>query len=645
MSTWLLRASRWTTILSSFALLVIGFGWPALSGASNLHGQHLHPTAARPATSANAGINDDPARLRPFALSATPTPSPDPNCLYQPINILKYGGATFRNPPVLSSANGVLNATLRVTYTDPATTRIGGCPVHLRSYGGNLIGPTLRVKPGDTIRIHLINDLPPNPPAHHENIDIPHDFNTTNVHTHGLHVSPVGNSDNVLLSINPGQDFQYEIKVPYDQPSGTFWYHAHSHGSVALQVSSGLEGALIVESTGVDRVPQIAKAKEQIFMLQQIPYDQNGRIESYDPFAPGIWQQTQRQHTINGQLFPVITMAPGEVQRWRFIHGGDNDHILVELRGPDNGTVSGPCIIHLLQCPDISRLPRQDLHEIAVDGIALGHLDTWKQIDLEPGYRSDVLVSVNGPGVYYLYGDEQPDGVHLRENPSLTHSLRSASQSSVPYLLAKVVVSGPSQHMALPTDAELQGTAPFPSLLALDPTAPIAQSNTTPLTQENPLPIYPGPCPNEGYKVQFLNRQEKQWLVCAFVDHVQEVSFSVTGYNNSPTEFLAGQHSFGFDHARTVKLGSFDEWVLTTPADSTAGPAHAFHIHTNPFETWRYGPDGKPELIWRDTVVVVQGQPRYIFTRYRDYIGTLVYHCHILDHEDQGMMELVNIKP
>ncbi|MFL5335329.1 MAG: multicopper oxidase domain-containing protein [Geminicoccaceae bacterium] len=76
--------------------------------------------------------------------------------------------------------------------------------------------------------------------------------------------------------------------MPYNQPSGTFWYHAHSHGSVALQVSSGMEGALIVEGTGLGRVPRIAKAKEQIFLLPQIPYDQNGRIESYNQFGPGI---------------------------------------------------------------------------------------------------------------------------------------------------------------------------------------------------------------------------------------------------------------------------------------------------------------------------------------------------------------------
>src|SRR5207302_507082 len=90
--------------------------------------------------------------------------------------------------------------------------------------------------------------LPPDPqcvtpPA---NIDEPHCFNGTNLHAHGLWVSPTGNSDNVLISINPQVSFDYQYDIPPDHPSGTFWYHSHRHGSTALQVSSGMAGALIV---------------------------------------------------------------------------------------------------------------------------------------------------------------------------------------------------------------------------------------------------------------------------------------------------------------------------------------------------------------------------------------------------------------
>ena len=97
-------------------------------------------------------------------------------------------------------------------------------------------------------------------------------------------------------------------------------------------------------------------------------------------------------------------------------------------------------------------------------------------------------------------------------------------------------------------------------------------------------------------------------------------------------------------NARKLLLGNTEEWIVSTRSDSLYY-AHPFHIHVNPFQTWRYGPDGIPQALWRDTLLIRQGQPSFLFTRYQDYIGTYVYHCHILDHEDQGMMELLEVVP
>src|SRR5260370_904019 len=88
----------------------------------------------------------------------------------------------------------------------------------------------------------------------------------TNLHTHGLHVSPAGNADNIDVCIKPQQEFTFEYTVPADHPSGTFWYHPHRHGSVAYQLSNGLAGALIVEGSrrdgiaDLEDVPEIAAA-------------------------------------------------------------------------------------------------------------------------------------------------------------------------------------------------------------------------------------------------------------------------------------------------------------------------------------------------------------------------------------------------
>src|SRR5262249_41993411 len=146
--------------------------------------------------------------------------------------------------------------------------------------------PTIEVAPGETVRISLNNKLPLDSSCtnHDAPTNTPHCFNGTNLHSHGLWVSPTGNSDNVLLSINPGVSFQYEYNLPSDHPSGTFWYHTHRHGSTALQVSSGMGGALIVRGDrkpdashqgDIDtllRAPSGAPLSERLLVLQQIQY-------------------------------------------------------------------------------------------------------------------------------------------------------------------------------------------------------------------------------------------------------------------------------------------------------------------------------------------------------------------------------------
>jgi FtsP/CotA-like multicopper oxidase with cupredoxin domain len=126
---------------------------------------------------------------------------------------------------------------------------LNGCKTPL------LVGPTIRLNPSETARITLINNLPDDacvaPQGTH---NIPNCFNVTNLHGHGLHVSPVGNGDNVLLEIGPGQSFQYEYNIAADHPAGTYWYHAHRHGSTALQVSSGMAGALVING---NRKPEL----------------------------------------------------------------------------------------------------------------------------------------------------------------------------------------------------------------------------------------------------------------------------------------------------------------------------------------------------------------------------------------------------
>ena len=516
-----------------------------------------------------------------------------PGCEYRDIDVSRYGEKPFHNPPEIVASNGGLKTELVAQYTDPSTVSIAGCGVTLRTYGGRLVGPTLRAKPGDVLDILLANRLPVESPDQvaqqfeqersnaHLSV-VPASFNTTNLHTHGLHVSPAGNSDNVLLSILPQTSFPYEIKVPSNHPAGSFWYHAHTHGSTSIQVGSGMAGALILDDDPSKIPPALREANkgEKVMLFQTILYDTNGELNQIsalfpDPAScpaqhnPGTWKCSKRQITINGDLRPVITMRPGEVQRWRLIDTGFRASLAIRLEG------------HALQ-------------EIALDGLYLGRVDTWpagQTIELQPGYRSDVLVQASKtPGRYRLINGALP----------AARALRGTAQPEE--VLAIVEVQGEPVDMALPTSEEMSGLAPFP---------------------------------NVDLKATAVG--------------VQQVAFKlgqdVPGQRNY---FQINYEAFDPNHSRKVVLNAIEQWSLSTVGDPTENngiPAlpHVFHIHVNPFQVDRQGPSGTRETVWKDTILVPPGGQLNVYTQYKDYIGAFVMHCHILDHEDLGMMEVVEV--
>ncbi len=535
--------------------------------------------------------------LSSVAALAQVSPDTGAACAFQEIDVDKYGRQPFRNPPVERAQGGHLKTILAVRYTDPATTRLGGCPVKLRTYNGHLVGPTLRLRPGDTLDLTLRNELPQEKPeeiakqieqeasqAHIETL--PHSFNTTNLHTHGLHVSPVGNSDNVLLAIGPQTAFPYEIRVPANHPPGTFWYHAHTHGSTAIQVGSGMAGALVVEDDESTLPPALREAtrREKVLVFQTILYDAEGKVDDITAFFPDgkespanckqgksscTWHSSKRRTTINGQIVPVIEMRPGEVQRWRLVDSAFRETINVRLEG-------------------------HSLHEIALDGLYLGKIDTWspaQSVELQPGYRSDVLVKASSqPGTYRLLDAASPAGV----------SLRGVDEAET--VLAEVVVKGAPMDMPLPASDQMAALAPFPGV---------------------------------DLKSQAVG--------------VQEAVFKLgqdLRPNGSRNYFQINYHAFNPSRIRYLQLGATDQWTLSTvgdPGQTTNIPPHVFHIHVNPFQAQRRDPSGQTQTVWKDTLLVPGGQSLNIYTRYLDYIGQFVMHCHILDHEDLGMMELVEV--
>src|SRR4051794_11702708 len=193
-------------------------------------------------------------------------------------------GEPLREPAVRLATNGLLDTTLEAR-TDPQVT-VGGM-----TYEGQLPGPVLRFRPGDRLKVRLINNL---------------GGAMTNLHVHGLHVSPQGNSDNVFLHVENGQSFDYDYQVPKNHPAGLYWYHPHSHGDTMQQTAAGLVGAIIIEGD-FDQLPGIKGVPERLVCLQ-------------GPFvtAAGV------QYLVNGQDTPTIAIRPGETQRWRLLNASAN---------------------------------------------------------------------------------------------------------------------------------------------------------------------------------------------------------------------------------------------------------------------------------------------------------------------------------
>lgn len=531
------------------------------------------------------------------------------------LSLARAATGELPNPPLaMPGADGKI--LLEAKFADNVLGVTSPVTLHLRSYNGGLVGPTIRAKAGETVKIRLVNNLPPEPgPVPHG--DGHHGWNTTNLHTHGLHVKPQANpngtgpapieSDNVLIEIPPGATQEYAFEIPANHPAGTFWYHAHKHGSTSAQVSSGMAGALIVSRDGteehlgnLDLVPNIHDAmavvnrreREKILVLQQMPFvmrQNKGVIEredadtSFAPVGAGSWHQSGHSTTVNGKLLPVITFMPGEVQRWRMIHSGFRELLKLQIEKDPDPAIGGSGPDHIL------------LHQVALDGLPLSKRDPLQEVELFPGYRSDVLVQAPvQSGVYYLIDATSPAGNSL------------FGESEPLKFIAKIVIGdGAPLSMGLPTNEQI----------AVHRLA----SLTAPPTGDPVERAYYG---------------------------ITAAGFVIGNVDPGPTHPVAGA-PFSTASTRLLTLGKSQRWLIGTRNDPGIRVAHPFHIHVNPFEIVAIRtPDGTnilPEPIWRDTIAMPQGQTIEFLTKYEDFEGSFVQHCHILDHEDRGMMQKITI--
>jgi FtsP/CotA-like multicopper oxidase with cupredoxin domain len=441
-------------------------------------------------------------------------------------------GEPLRQPEMILSRDG----TLDVNLTAAVGVQLAGRATSALGYNGTSPGPTLRLRPGDTLRARLVN-----------HIDQP-----TNLHTHGLHVSPRGIGDNPFVMIEPGDSFGYAITVPANHPEGTYWYHPHHHGTVADQIFGGLVGALLV--SGEADVPV---SDDLVLMVTDTTLDGSGSVTPTGPMAKVMGREGDLV-LVNGQHQPVIEGAPGGLQRWRIING---------------------CVSRVL----VLRLEGHRLAQIALDGVFLPAPVDRDEVVLAPGNRADVLVRPTGDGRHRLITDP-----YNRGSMGMMRDGGPVTTSSI--TLASLAVSGPAR-----TAIALPATLPSP-----------------------PLP--PGPA---------VHQRELTLAMGMGGMGVNGMSFTIDGRTFDP----------GRDD-QTVQLDTIEDWTVvnTSPMD------HPFHLHTWPFHVLA-GSGGIPPTGVRQDVILI---PAHGWVRLRipftDYPGRSVYHCHILDHEDLGMMATVNVR-
>jgi len=643
----------------------------------------------------------------------------------------------FREPVTLASKDGVLEVRLTArqgqarldTVATPVQNFllfdyevIRGTASDGQSSGGNLYpAPTLQVFPGETLIVHLENDLsgltirdyfsPQYTPMGQSVPIYPEQMTSSpiNLHTHGAHISPKGNADNVLLHIPPGMSNTYTYDIPRNMPQGLYWYHSHLHGLTAAQVYAGLVGLLAIGRTDgnlplvseksipirnmalqynfvFDRAGGLAqlnnltwpqwvssitplkagelangayrpllapvnfgraKAGTKYFTvwydgplsihnhrgrLQFIPSNlqqfiaASGKADDGVPANPLLPDyQRDVQFTVNGQFQPLIRSKAGQTEIWVLANVSDFAYINIQLTETATGRHPPIAIVGqdgnpytTVQYPPTDNgtrllIPPASRFAIAVTIPAEGELV------LEMPERAGDAKTITEPGVLYTSnGTDSP--------PAVLGSL-SVPPSAISY--ADGFFFSPTQVLARATPSAGAGV-------------------TTSFMEGQPLGAY----------TSFVD------LASSMPDVTRQILISGGFLNNmtsseDPKAFVYAFDGGAFPNVPLIqpRLNSVEEWRFVNHNNDE----HPIHIHVNDFQIIEYfdpttglrtGPDkfsidnaNAPAPTMHSDESVIQAGILAVRTRFDEYTGLYVMHCHRLNHEDNGLMALVNVIP
>jgi FtsP/CotA-like multicopper oxidase with cupredoxin domain len=533
------------------------------------------------------------------AQSATDAVAPVANPCPRPA-----AGSVVQNPRALFSSNGVLTVRFSYQHRFDAANRELFC---LMTPDG-LQNPTLRLNPGDHLVITVTNNLPKgtNPMA----LNAPNcgasTMNSTslNIHYHGTNTAPVCHQDEVIKTIiNSGETFHYDVAFPANEPPGLYWYHPHVHGIAEHALQGGAAGAIVVE--GIQNVqPAVSGLRQRILIVrdQTVPGNPapGGSIPSWDVTLNYIPITSPTDPNSNNFVPAILPMRAGDREFWR-VSNSCSDTIL-DLQYLFDG------VPQIMLVTGIDAVPVN-----SQDGTLPGRPIAVNHFLLAPAARVEFIVPA------------PPPSVHLAQLITLPINTGPLGDNDPQRPLATIQL--------VDQEASADSDGAVPAFTALNSrlnrfaglgTAPVAVKRTV-YFDENCAPLSTN-CTPDMFFMGVVGKPK----------HIFDP--------NAPPDIVATQ-------------GTVEEWTV----ENRAGENHEFHFHQlhflveseNNFEI-----NGTPQspAVLRQYLDMIQvpywdGNPAHPFpsvTVRIDFrgpdVGDFVFHCHILGHEDLGMMNIIRVQ-
>ena len=432
------------------------------------------------------------------------------------------------------------------------------------AFNGQRVPPIIRVSPGDTLKITYVNDLP-QPSG--EQCSIGPCNNMTNLHFHGLGISPKAPADDVLdMMAMPGQTLRYVVHIPLNQEPGLYWYHTHPHGESEQQAVDGMSGAIVVE--GMERYAAMVRGlPERIIILRgpAIGKDSSGQaaLKKLDAEVTGCGnsEAPERVFTTNGALRPTINIAPGERQFWRIVNASADRYADVQLDG-------APWEI------------------VALDGMPLA-----------------------------FHNPEHP--VRVADHVLLPPASR-----------LEAVVTGPSAGSNTTLRTRCVDTGPDG-----DPTPAMVLADIVPAPSSPHLQIVPfshrRPASYKQPRLDVLESAPPEFVATFTED---KKGFYINGQRYEPDAKPMTE----------AVVGTYQHWRVVNQTREL----HPMHLHQVHFLVYAVNGTKLTNPEWVDTADVPYGGSIDMIVDFTNPVirGMSVFHCHLLNHEDKGMMAKILLK-